>query len=74
MQCGTVCTPGGPEESLTRSSCKTVVLGRAAAAHVSRVFVFEEYSIGFPISAGIPNTSLMSAHLLIAVAYLCRFN
>ena len=42
--------------------------------YVSRVFVFEEYSIGFPISASIPNTTLMSAHLLIAVAYLCRFN
>lgn len=37
------------------------------------LFVFEEYSIGFPISASIPNTTLMSAHLLIAVAYLCLF-
>lgn len=39
-----------------------------------RVFVFVESSVGFPISAGIPNTTLMSAHLLIAAAYLCRFN
>lgn len=43
----------------------------AQKLYVSRVFVFEVYSIGFPISAGIPNTTLMSAHLLIAVAYLC---
>lgn len=38
--------------------------------YVSCVFVFEESSIGFPISASIPNTTLMSAHLLIAASYL----
>lgn len=35
------------------------------------MFVFEVSSVGFPISGGIPNTTLMSARLLIAVGYLC---